>query len=261
MRFRPTATSVRRAGILGLLIAGAVMALGARCIERTTVYVDKDGYTHIVGEMVNETAVQGTAMMLQGTLYDSQDNIIAQKIVPTCPPDTQPNSQVVFDVRFDNPSVPPHARYDVRAVGGKALPNLLPSPDVVILRTDAIRFEGFPPIPELGISDSDVLFQFGARNRSGVPLAGIQGCAAVYNSAGDVTRVVIEELIQLDDNGNPVPAVMGSEAPGQVFMVANDVPPGALQVRAWLWFGPKGAPTSQWQFVQTPFITIQTIRP
>jgi hypothetical protein len=34
-----------------------------------------------------------------------------------------------------------------------------------------------------------------------------------------------------------------------------------VQVRAWLWFGAKDAPTSAWQFVQTPFITIETIRP
>jgi hypothetical protein len=32
-----------------------------------------------------------------------------------------------------------------------------------------------------------------------------------------------------------------------------------VQVRAWLWFGQKGAATSQFQFITTPFITIQTV--
>ena len=51
---------------------------------------------------------------------------------------------------------------------------------------------------------------------------------------------------------------MGSDAPGNVFMIAKDVPPGATQVQAWLWFGAKGAASSQYEFVETPLITIQT---
>src|SRR5439155_3586952 len=90
---------MRVATLLMLVVAGA-MALGARCIDRTSTYVDADGYTHITGEMVNDTNVQGTKIMLVGTLFNG-DAVVAQKVSPTCPPDTQPNNQTTFDIRFD----------------------------------------------------------------------------------------------------------------------------------------------------------------
>ena len=252
--------SWRRLLFVAALGAILPLAMSARCIERTSVYVDKEGYTHIVGEMVNDTQVNGQSIMLVGTLYDANNGVIAQKVVPTCPPDTQPNSQIVFDVRFDNPNVPPHARYDVRPISGTALPGPKANPDVLVLRTAAIRFDGIPPIPELGISDDDVLFAFEVRNRSGLPLA-VQGCAAVYNQQGNVISVVQTELVQIDEDGNVSPAILPHEFPVVVYMTAEDVGTTPTQVRTWLWFGNKGDATSQWQFTQSPFITIETIRP
>src|SRR2546423_15231901 len=73
---------MRAAAFVMLLVVGA-MALGARCIDRTSTYVDADGYTHITGEMVNDTNVQGTKIMLVGTLFNG-DAIVAQKVSPTC---------------------------------------------------------------------------------------------------------------------------------------------------------------------------------
>ena len=160
-------TSFRRFASIGALAVVLALAIGARCIERTSVYVDKDGYTHIVGEMVNETQVQGTGMMLIGTLYDANGGVIAQKIVPTCPPDTQPNSQIVFDVRFDNPNVPPHTSYDVRPVSGTAQGQPLPNPDVLVLRTYAARYKDLPPFPGFEDFEDDVYIYIEARNRSG----------------------------------------------------------------------------------------------
>ena len=241
--------------VLGL---AAVVGLGARCIERTNVHVDKDGYTHITGEMVNETNIQGTRIMLRGTLFDDQDNVVAQKEAPTCPPDTQPNSETVFDIRFDNPVVAPFARFDVRPISGVTLASPLTDPDVVLFSADAIRFDGLPPIPGLGITDNDVFFKFNVRNRSGFNLDGVQGCAAVYDQKGNVIAATSDEIIQLNASGVPRPASLGSTAPGTVFMLAKGVSKGPTQVRAWLWFGQKGAATSQYQFVSTPFITIQT---
>ena len=242
-----------------LLAVAAIASMGARCIERTSVHVDKDGYTHITGEMVNDTRVQGTRIMLRGTLYDAADNVIATKDAPTCPPDTQPDQQTVFDIRFDNPSIPPSARYDVRPISGVTLESPLPSPDVVLLFNEAARFEGLPPIPGLGITDDDVLFGFRGRNRSSSTHTGVQGCSAVYDNEGKVIHVQSRELIQVNDAGLPEPAVMTPAGPYEVFMIAKDVPKGAQQARVWLWFGNKDAGTSQYQFVSTPFITIQTI--
>lgn len=251
-RWRMLAASV-------LMLAGA-WALGARCIERTSVHVDSDGYTHITGEMVNETDVQATKVMLRGTLYDAQDNVVAQKDAPTCPPDSQPQSQILFDIRFDNPNVPPYARYDVRPISATTLAAKLPDPDVVILQTDAARFEGLPPIPGLGITDNDVLFEFGLRNRSPNRYT-VQACSAVYDNTGAVLYAKQSEILQRDAQGHVSPAVLGSAGPASIFFIAKDVPKGPVQVRAWLWFGDKGAISSLYQFVQTPFITIQTIKP
>lgn len=238
----------------------AFAALGARCIERTNTYVDKDGYTHIVGEMVNDTDISGSAIMLRGTLYDDAGNVVAQKDAPTCPPDTQPQNQTAFDIRFDNPGIPPWSRFTVQAVSGRALDAPLPDPDVVLFSSDAVRFEGVPPIPGLGITDNDVFFTFNVRNRSNNAYT-VQGCAAVYNQSGKVVFVKSTELIQRAPGGGIQPAVLVNVGvPGNVFMVARDVPKGPVQVRAWLWFGSKDAPTSGYQFVSTGLITIQTIK-
>ena len=106
-------------------------------------------------------------------------------------------------------------------------------------------------------ADIDVFFAFDVRNRSGVTLNGVQGCAAVYDNFGNVIAASSNEIITVDGAGTPHPASLGSAAPGTIFMIAKDVPKGPTQVRAWIWFGPRGAATSQYQFVSTPFITIQ----
>jgi len=260
IRGRSLAPPARRSVALALLVFAAAAAFDARCIERTHVWVDRDGYTHITGEMVNDTDVQGAQIMLRGTLFDAAGNVLAVKDAPTCPPDTQPHHETTFDIRFDNPGIPPPARFDVRPISGRALDAPLPDPDVVVLEQAAIRFEGIPPIPGLPITDSDVLLEFGARNRSGHPLVGVQGCAAVYDQSGSVVFVSQGEVLELGPDGTPRPATMGSAAPVSIFMLAKDVPAGPVQIRAWLWFGAKGAPTSAYQFFETPLITIQTRR-
>jgi len=249
----------KRVAVVALFAVVAIFSLGARCVERTSVHVDSDGYTHITGEMVNDTDIQGTRIMLRGSLYDGAGNVLATKDAPTCPPDTQAHQQTTFDIRFDNPSIPPHASFDVRPISGVTLPEALPNPDVVLFFSEAARFENVPPIPGLGITDNDVLLTFNGRNRSGVTYEGVQGCSAVYDNQGNVIHVQSTELIQIDDAGNPSPATMDSAGPYTAFLIAEGVPKGPVQVRAWLWFGEKGAPTSQYQFVATPLITIRTI--
>jgi hypothetical protein len=242
-----------------VIVIAALASAGARCIEQPSVQVDKDGYTHLTGRMVNETDTQGTELMLRGTLYDAQNNVIAQKDAPPCPPDLSPNSEVMFDIRFDNPNVPPHDHFDVRLVSGKALPAKLPNPDVVLFRQEAFRYEGLPPIPGLGITDNDVLFAFNARNRSQNTYP-VQGCAVVLDNQSRVIAAVNEELVQIDENNVPSPATLDpSRFPVTVFMIAKDVPAGPVQVKAWLWFGSKDDPTSPYAYVSTQLFTIQTV--
>jgi hypothetical protein len=249
-----------RIATVAVVALAAFAALGARCIERTHTYVDKDGYTHITGEMDNDTNIQGAAIVLRGTLLDDANNVVATKDAPTCPPDTQPQNQTVFDIRFDNPNIPPWTHFTVNAVSGRALESPLPPADVVLFSSEAVRFDGVPPIPGLGITDDDVFLTFSARNRSQTPLT-MQACVAVYNQAGEVTYVTSDELVQRSASGGIEPAVIvDTGAPGSAFFVAKDVPKGPVQIRAWLWFGAKGAPTSNYQFVTTGLITIQTIK-
>jgi len=256
-----TATIIRRArllAIVGGLAVLAVLAMGAKCVENTSVYVDDEGYTHIAGQMFNETDIQGRALMLRGTLYDANNNVIATKDAATCPPDLAPHSQVMFDIRFDNPGIPPHARYAVQAISGQAQDAQLTDPDVVVLGTDAIGFEGIPDIPGLGLSDEDVFFSFDIRNRSATTYVGAQGCAVAYDNAGNVVAANQDELIQLDQNGFPHPAVLGNQFRTSVFMSLDEVPRSAAVVRAWIWFGNKADTTSQYRYIMTPPITIQT---
>ncbi|HYM14512.1 MAG TPA: hypothetical protein VEZ14_03060 [Dehalococcoidia bacterium] len=244
-----------------LLLAAGALALGARCIDRTSTYVDADGYTHITGEMVNDTNVQGTRIMLRGTLTDANGNVVATKDAPTCPPDTQPNQQTVFDIRFDNPNVPAWTTFNVRPISGIALPTALPDPQVVLFSSQAVRFTSPPLIPGLPISTKDVFFTFSLRNQTNNTYTGVQGCAAIYDQTGKVVFVTSDEIVQQNPDNSIGTAVVEPQLLTDVFMVAKNVPVGPVQVRVWLWFGPKGAPTSQYQFITTGMITIQAVAP
>ena len=247
-----------RAAALLVVAGAALLAVGARCIERTYVYVDAEGYTHITGEMVNDTNIQGAQLMLRGTLYDGADNVIATKDAPPCPPDLSPQSSVVFDIRFDNPNIAPHARYEVRPISGLALESQLPDPDVVLFSADAFRFEGVPPLPGIPFDDKSVFLFYSARNRSQNTYL-IQGCAAVYDQQGRIVTVSAGEVVEQAPSGQIVPASLEpSPGPVSIFFVMQDVPVGPVQVRSWLWFGPKGSPTSQWRYTSTALTTIVT---
>ena len=247
--------------LLLLLLAGAALALGARCIERTSTYVDSDGYTHITGQMVNDTDTQGIQMMLQGMLFDATGNVVATKTGPTCPPDSQPHQQTVFDIRFDNPNLPPWDHFSVQPVSGKAQSDPLTDPKVVLFFAEAIRFTAPIHYPGVDISPNDVFFRFQVRNQTNNSYAGVQGCSAVYDQMGKVVFVDQREITEQTGPNSIGPVTVLPQELASVFMVAKNVPKGPVQVRAWLWFGPKGAPTSQYQFVSTQMMTIQSVAP
>ena len=237
------------------------MALGARCIERTSSHVDADGYTHVTGEMVNDTETQATGMMLEAKLFDAAGNVVATKSGPTCPPDSQPHQQTVFDLRFDNPNLPSWDHFAVAPVAGKAQPELLPDPKMVLFFAEAIRFTSPIMLPGLTISDKDVFFEFEVRNQTNNTYDGVQGCAAIYDQSGKVVFVIQKEITQQTSPTTIGPVTVLPQEHARVFMVAENVPTGPVQVRAWLWLGPKGAPTSQYQFMATQMMTIQSIHP
>lgn len=247
-----------RTAAVAVLALTSVLGLGARCIENTSVRVDSEGYTHITGKLVNDTDIQGAELTLRGTLFDAANNVIATKDQAPCPPDLSPYSEVMFDIRFDNPGIPPHDHYSVNMVKGRALPSKLLDPDVVLFNQEAIRFEGIPPIPGLPITSNDVLFAFNARNRSQNTYT-VQACGIVINNKSEVIYAVQTEVVDIDQGGGLVPFTMTPlPYPVSLYAIARNVPPGPIQVKAWLWFGPKDAPTSQYQYVETPLFSIQT---
>jgi hypothetical protein len=248
---------VARLSVVVFLAAVAMVGAAARCIENVRIYVDEDGYTHIVGEMYNDTDIQGTAIMLRGTLLDGGGNVIAQKDSPICPPDSQPGAQSMFDIRFDNPNLPPHASYKVNAIGGKVLTQPLPKPGVLVLQTDAIRLINVPYIPDFPYKDGDILFYFGIRNQSSNLYSGAQGCAAAYNNQGQIVATNSSSFFSITPDGEIVDAVWRNDMRLDVYMDLLNVPPEAAYVRGWLWIGIEGDATSQYQFIMTPPITIQ----
>lgn len=256
----PRRRRTRVAFVAMAVVVLGILASAARCIERTSTYVDSEGYTHITGEMVNDTGTQGTKMLLQGTLFDANGAVVAQKTAATCPPDSQPHQQIAFDIKFDNPIVAPWTRYEVVPLGGKALPTPLPDPRVVIFSSEAIRFTQPLQLPGLSITTKDVFLGFELRNQSDDFFFGVQGCVAVYDQAGKAVYVKGEEMLG-DYGGIYLPAILGPQERTSVFMVATDVPKGPVQVRAWLWFGDKDDETSDYQFVSTGLVTIQSRAP
>ena len=225
----PSARFVRWAGFVGLLLALFAVASAAKCIENDQMYVDREGYTHVVGHMTNETDVSASTVTLRAQLFDAAGNVIAEATGPLCPESVQPKSQNVFDLRFPNPNIPNVARYEVRPISGTTIPSALPDPQIFLIRFFARRFGDFV----------GVLGQ--VRNDSGVSYSDMGLCAAFYDNQGRVVRVL----------SDPIEGVL---TPGAALIFEGgleDVPPEAVQFR--LWF----TTSSNTQWVVSNKVTIQ----
>ena len=198
--------------------------------------------------------------MLVGTLFNG-DAVVAQKVSPTCPPDTQPNNQTTFDIRFDNPNLPPWTRFDVRPISGTVISSPLPDPKVVLFSSEADRFSVPLVLPGLSISTKDVLFGFEVRNQTNTTYPGVQFCGAVYDQSGNIVFVSSGEVLERTSTGGVAPATLAPQQLTSIFGIARNVPVGPVQIRGWLWFGSKTDPTSAFAFVSTGLVTIQTISP
>lgn len=235
-----------RAVGLAILTVVGVLTMGARCVENVTVHTDADGFTHISGEMFNDTDSQAVEMVVRGRLLDGQGNVIAEKDARICPPDISPHSQAVFDIEFDQPGLRQHASFDVYPVSGRAIDPPLPDPSILVLSRTANR------------AGDDVLFVWKMRNRSDTAYAALQGCAAAYNNVGEVVAAESSPFVFLDEEGEPAPeAGFYFEGPVFFWWVMEDVPSEARQVRGWVWIGEETSSTSDYRFLMTPKITIQ----
>lgn len=248
-----TASKRRLVCTLGFA-ALAVLTIGARCIENTSVVVDQDGYTHIYGEMHNETDVQGVGIMLRGVLLDDDGNVIAEQQAPICPPDSQPGDFSVFDIRFDERNLPPHDSFKVNASGGRTLRNTLPGAGVQITNADSVRL---PFIPDFPYADGDVFLRFALANGSQTTYEGVQGCAAAYSEDGKVIAASSAQLGYLDQTGAFVPGTLPPSPRVDLLMYVGRVPENTNHVRGWVWIGDPGDNTSRYQFLMTDSVTVQ----
>jgi hypothetical protein len=232
--------------LLAGLLALAVSATAARCVENTAVRTDSNGYTHVYGEMFNDTDVQGVDITVNARLLDAQGNVIGEKSGPICPPDLAPHGQSMFDIRLDNPNIPAPASFDVRPISGTTLAKPLPDSKVPTLKTYARR---------LG---ADVGVAFSLRNQSATPYQNVFGCAAFYDQKGKVISATESLVFEVDDKGNIVGlAVLHPDHPELVAFVAEKVPAEVVLARAWLWIAGPDFAGPHYQPIMTTPITIQ----
>jgi hypothetical protein len=196
---------------VGLMLVG-LTALGARCIENTYQYTDRDGYIHVSGEMVNETDISASTVTLQATLFDSQGAVVAQAIGRLCPENVQPRSHNLFDIRFESRGLLNAVRHDVRPISGVTTDEPLPESGIELLGFDARKF-------------FNVAVRGDVRNNSDRTYHNMSVCVAFYDAAGRVIHVL----------SAPVP---GSVAPGADFHwgFADSGYSGNDAIRAAVWF-------------------------
>jgi hypothetical protein len=211
----------------------AVLAGAARCIENDSVYVDHDGYTHIVGNMTNETDVSASTVTLSGRLFDENGNVIAETTAVACPMSVQPHSQNAFDLRFPQPGLPASARYEVRPIAGTTIDHALPASHLTFAQFLAYRGNG--TLNAAGF----------VHNGGSIAYPDAMYCAAAYNADG---RVVMVQSSPLE----------GLLSPGQslrVPVVWFELPDAATYLVVWVSAGP----SEQW--IVTDHIPIQNSAP
>jgi len=220
--------SRRRLLTVGLLTILGIGAIAAKCIENDQMYVDSEGYTHVVGNMTNETDISASTITLSAKLFDANNNVIAETTGPLCPETVQPRSQNVFDLRFPNPDIANAVRYEVRPISGTTLRDPLPESNIFLIRFYAARV------------GPDVVVVGQVRNDSGISYPDLAMCAAVFNNKGTVIRTL----------SMPVD---GTLTPGKAMIfegLLGNVPDEAVQFRLWFATG-----TTQW--VSSDKVTIQ----
>lgn len=174
----------RRATIAFLLLA-PIFLLGARCIDHESLRKGPDGDWHLYGEIHNDTNVQGTQILLQGTLFDPSGRVVGVGQTYICPGDLSPGTFSVYDIRIKDSSaiVGPVAR-QVNVLSGKAVPEHLPPLPV----TD-INFTTTATRAADGSVSWEIDFHYSPPTDGPVSSGPVYGCAAFYDASGNVVSV------------------------------------------------------------------------
>lgn len=195
-----------------LLVFVPILLVGARCVDHQTLYRDDRGNLHVVGEIYNDTDVQGVDIVVGGTLYDAAGNVLASDQALICPNELSPHTRSTFDVEFHNSSgVPMPARYDVRPISGKTLATSLPALKTTLSSVTARR------------SGGSVEVKVSIRATQGYE-GFYYGCLAFYNAASDVVRQ--DTIIGFGD--------LPAGVPQSIDMIEPQIPTEARNVRLWI---------------------------
>lgn len=233
-----------------VLVGAATFSLGARCIENTSVQQDADGFTHIYGEMINETDVQGSQIVVHGRLLDGASVPIAESDGVICPPTLDPHSQVVYDIRFPVPVNEAPASHDVRPIAGKALEAPLADPQVSIDHAGAVRTSPDSAFMIIQLTNSHTA----AHGR-------LKGCIAVYDAQGKVVAAGASQVVGVnlsnpeDIDFNPTLPV--NQRSAVAVALFQGVPATGTTARGWVWLEAPAAPgTTTFKYIMTDQITL-----
>lgn len=193
------------------LAACSLFFVAARCVEHDRVVRDKDGNLHVTGELFNETDIQGAGMVVRGTIFDGDGNVIASATTPTCPRQLSPGDPVAYDIKFpDTQGAPEPASHKIEVVDGRALDT--PFPELGL----TVNFDINPGSQGTGYTVGMKL------NRPG-PGPVLYACIGIYDLAGNLTA-----LLQ-----PPFPAFGGTTLEQSLSIPFADYPEAAA-IRLWL---------------------------
>jgi hypothetical protein len=221
--------SLRLAITLGLA-GGLFFLIGARCVENDALRRGPDGNWHLYGELFNETDVQGVGMIVQGSIFDADGNLLSSATKPTCPQELSPGKPVVYDITFPTTNfLPEPASYKVTVSDGAALETPLPELTIAPALTveevagNLLKFEvAFGPAPGY--------------------TGGYAFCLAFYDGEGDVIAL-------------PMDGFSGGPAGVPVSFTTNfdrDRLPGAVSMRFWIFATGDGNGSPFQTFVSFP---------
>lgn len=222
-----------------VLLLIAVAAIGARCIENVAILTDDAGHTVMLGEIYNDTDVQGTRMTVRLTLLDANGNAMASKDTRTCPPDLQPHGLSSYAVQFDELNLPPAASWDVRPVSAVTLESPLPESGVVVASADA------------SWSGETVNVKFSVENNSDETYERVQLCAVTYDAENKV-----RSWNPFDPTGSGKSGTLTAQTRSDLSFTLRGQA-GAVSARVWLWIPGSTTDTSPYQPVMTAPLVIE----
>ncbi len=231
--------AIERAVRFIVLFAIAVAAIGARCIENVAIRTDDSGHTFLLGEIYNDTDVQGTRLTVRLRLLDANGAVLASKDSPTCPPDLQPHGLSSYGVQFDELNLPPAASWDVRPISAVTLDAPLPESGVVVASADATW------------SGETANVAFRVTNNSNTTYDDAQLCAVTYDVENKVRSWTPFEPTTVGKSGTLAARTTSDLS----FPLRGQA--GAVAVRVWLWIPGGSTGTSPYQPVMTSPLVVQ----